>query len=40
MFVEILDYTMEIVGANPNLVNINSEDLKSNEIEEWTDIPV
>ena len=37
---QILDYTLETLGTTPILVNINSEDLKSNRINEWTDMPL
>jgi 2'-hydroxyisoflavone reductase len=37
---QILDYTLEIMANKPKLVNANSRYLKSNKINEWTDMPL
>ncbi|OIQ30346.1 MAG: hypothetical protein BM564_02965 [Bacteroidetes bacterium MedPE-SWsnd-G2] len=37
---QILSYSSEVLGTNPQLVNANSQFLNKNNINEWTDMPV
>lgn len=37
---QIVDYASKIMAKNPQLINASSQYLKSNKINEWTDIPV
>lgn len=37
---QILDFTLETIANKPKLVNASSRYLKSNKINEWTDIPL